>query len=80
MHPPAFRELFPFNSSWIQLKCLSYFSNEHCCHYSQLVINYWVSQVMLVVKNLPANAGDVGDMSSIPERGRSHRGGHGNPL
>ena len=30
-----------------------------------------------VVKNLPANAGDVG---SIPESGRSPGGGHGNPL
>ena len=29
---------------------------------------YWASQVVLVVKNLPANAGDAG---SIPESGRS---------
>ena len=34
-------------------------------------------QVALVVKNLRASAGDVG---SIPELGRSTRGGHGNPL
>ena len=33
-----------------------------------------------VVKNLPANAGDVGDMSSIPGLGRSPRGGNGNAL
>ena len=31
----------------------------------------------LVVKNLPANAGDVG---SIPWLGRPFGGGHGNPL
>ena len=31
----------------------------------------------LVLKNVPANAGDVG---SIPGSGRSPRGGHGNPL
>ena len=37
------------------------------------------SQVALVVKNLPANAGDVRD-SSIPGLGRSPGGGHGNPL
>ena len=29
------------------------------------------SQVALVVKNLPANAGDVGDPGLIPELGRS---------
>ena len=31
-------------------------------------------------KNPPANAGDVGDTSSIPGSGRSPRGGNGNPL
>ena len=35
---------------------------------------------MLVVKILPANAGDVRDVGSIPGSGRSPRGGHGNPL
>ena len=35
---------------------------------------------VLVVKNLPANAGDVGDVSSIPGLGRSPGGGNGNPL
>ena len=35
------------------------------------------SQVALVVKNPPANAGDAG---SIPGLGRSPRGGHSNPL
>ena len=34
----------------------------------------------LVVKNSPANAGDIRDVGSIPELGRSHEGGHGNPL
>ena len=38
------------------------------------------SQVALVVKNLPANAGDVRDVGSIPGSGRSPEGGHGNPL
>ena len=33
-----------------------------------------------MVKNLPANAGDVRDMGSIPGLGRSPGGGHGNPL
>ena len=40
----------------------------------------WVSQVALVVKNPPANAGDTRDTGSIPGSGRSPGGGHGNPL
>ena len=39
-----------------------------------------ISQVALVVKNLPANAGDATDPGSIPGLGRSPGGGHGNPL
>ena len=38
------------------------------------------SQVVLVVKNLPANAGDIRDMGSIPGSERFPGGGHGNPL
>ena len=38
------------------------------------------SQMALVVKNLPANAGDIRDLGSIPGSGRSPGGGHGNPL
>ena len=33
-----------------------------------------------MVKNQPANAGDVGDTGSIPGTGRSPGGGNGNPL
>ena len=33
-----------------------------------------------MVKNLPANAGDIRDVSSIPGLGRSPGGGHGYPL
>ena len=36
------------------------------------------AQVGLVVKNLPANAGDARDLGSTPESGRSPAGGHGN--
>ena len=35
---------------------------------------------MLIVKNPPVIAGDVRDKDSTPRPGRSHRGGHGNPL
>ena len=38
------------------------------------------SQVVPVVKNLPANGGDVRDMGLIPELGRSPGEGNGNPL
>ena len=38
------------------------------------------SQVALVVKNWPANAGDVRDVCSISGSGRSPGGGHGNPF
>ena len=34
----------------------------------------------LVVKNMPAGAGDIRDTGSIPDLGRSPEGGHGNPL
>ena len=38
------------------------------------------SQVVLVVKNPPTNAGDLRNMGLIPGSGRSPGGGHGNPL
>jgi len=36
--------------------------------------------MVLVVKNLPANAGDERNADSIPGLGRSPGEGHGNPL
>ena len=38
------------------------------------------SQVVVVVKNLPARTGDVTDLSSIPGSGRSPGRGYGYPL
>ena len=43
-------------------------------------VEFWASQVALVVKNLPANARDIRDMGLIPRSDRSLGGGHGNPL
>ena len=40
----------------------------------------WASQMVLVVKNLPANSGATGDEGLIPGLGRFPGGGHGNPL
>ena len=40
----------------------------------------WFYLVAHMVKNLPANAGDVGDTSLISGSGRFPGGGNGNPL
>ena len=37
-------------------------------------------QVALVVKNLPASAGDIRDVGPVPGLGRSPGGRHSNPL
>ena len=67
----------------------------HCCWECKMVQPLWktvwrllkklklklsTTQVELVVKNLPANVGDLKDTGSIPGSGRSPGGGHGNPL
>ena len=41
---------------------------------------YKASQAALMVKNPPANRGDIGDASSNPGWGRFPGGGYGNPL
>ena len=40
----------------------------------------WTSQVALLIKNLPANAGDVKETGLIPGSGRSPGGGNVNAL
>ena len=40
----------------------------------------WANQVVQVVKNLLASAGDTGDVDLMCELGRSPVGGNGNPL
>ena len=42
--------------------------------------SWGASQVVLVVKILPAKAGDIRDMGSISGSERSPGGGRGNPL
>ena len=44
------------------------------------ISKWWASQVALVVKNPPADAGDLRDLGSILGSGRSPGEGHGNPL
>ena len=43
-------------------------------------MNTWASQLVLVVKNLPANAGGVRGQGLIPQWGRFLGGQHGNAL
>ena len=78
--------------SWVPLPCCS--PSRCLCpivlsaHVSPQTIHFWVldnsplSGPGSVVKNwhLPANAGDAGDMGSIPRSGRSPGGGSGSPL
>ena len=45
---------------------------------SSVYVPLGASQVALVVKNLPANAGDAKDAGVIPGWGRSPGGGNGN--
>ena len=44
------------------------------------ILSLGASQVAIVVKNLPANAGDIRDVNLIPGLGRSPGIGNGNPL
>ena len=44
------------------------------------LMNVGVSQVVLVVKNSLANAGDIRDSDSVPGWGRSLGRGHDQPL
>ena len=55
-------------------KCKTWLNN-----WTELNIRVGVSQVVLVARILPANAGDVGDADSIPVSERS-LGGHKNPF
>ena len=56
----------------------------HLSHQGSLLYSYlskpWASQVALVVKNLPASAGDIRGAGSIPGWERCPGEGHGNSL
>ena len=80
-HSDKNHQIMPFAATWMELEIiiLNKVSQKEKdkCHVLSLI---WASQVAPVVKNPPANAGDIGDSSSIPGSGRSPGGGHGNPL
>ena len=50
------------------------------CQFAITLSGIQASQVALVVKSHPANAGDIRDLSSIPGLGSSPGWEHGNPL
>ena len=54
--------------------------SQHLPEVATVNVTTCASQVVLVAKNPPANAGDTGDLGSIPESGRSLGGGPGKPL
>ena len=53
---------------------------EHYSVFKILLIMIWASRVALMVKSLPAKAGNITDVGSIPGPGRFPGGGHGNSL
>ena len=56
---------------WIQPRCYSH---------GVTLVSHSTPQMVSVVKNPPANAGEARDTGSVLGRGRSSGGGHGNPL
>ena len=65
---------------FVYLYCLLHPCNYPCFILYHVLALFWASQVMLVVKNLPANAGDTRNMGSISGSGRSPGEGNSSPL
>ena len=63
-------------------RCLMKKERRACLNYLSFILSQvsGASQVVLVVKNLLANAEDIRDVDLIPGAGRSPAGGHGYPL
>ena len=66
--------LLPWHSAWRQWLYASLLKFTYIC------LHVWASHMVLVVKKLPANAGDAGDMNSIAGWERCPGGGNGKPL
>ena len=74
--PPATSTLYQLPSSFssrLLRLCFLFVYNLRSAHFIP-------DRVALMVKNSPANAGDVRDTGSIPRLGGSSGRGHGNPL
>ena len=69
------------DSIFISQELLTGFADDNTTVYlSNLQLKGGASQVVLMVRNPPANAGDITDADFMPGSGRSPGGGHGNPL
>ena len=70
--------------NWSHVSYISCIGRHVLCHKHHLGAPFTdvhsLSQVALVVKNPPTNAGDIRDEGSIPGSGRSPGEGNGNPL
>ena len=78
MSPALAGDFFNTSAIWeapVQLRPL-WFSKI----YPFMVLHTYASQVMLMVKNLPANVGDTRDLGLIPGLRRSPGVGNGTPL
>ena len=74
-------KLYYQDSIFISQELLTGFADDNTTVYlSNLQLKGGASQVVLMVKNPPANAGDITDADFMPGSGRSPGGGHGNPL
>ena len=79
-------DLIPLKPSPCLLGQIQFLTTEPCGrrnHWSRFGLQastHWASSVVLGIKNLFANAGDLRDTGSIPGSGRSPGRGHGNPL
>ena len=67
-------------SKWKSHTLLMKMENDTTTWENSVVLSAWAPQVVLMVKNSPANAGNIRDTGSIPGSGRSPGGGHGTPL
>ena len=81
LRPPEFREDDPWYTEMVRLPLALHVPSFLSWHKLwEMQSSPGASQVVLVVNNPPATAGDIRDTGSIPGSGRSPGGGHGNPL
>ena len=73
------RWVFPDQGSNLRLPCWQVYPLP-LSHQQSPCVGFRASQVVLVVKNPPANSGDLRNVGSIPGRGRAPGGGHGSSL
>ena len=60
--------------------CTTTWENNWSASIKANYVHPWASQVVLIVKNLPANTGDIRDTGSIPGLGRTPVEEYGNPF